>query len=75
MGMETHGNPELTRRGADQSVTATQAGGNMEGKEIRFGPAACGLYAGVDHRHLDRRGRLACTTASRRWAAWRRSST
>ena len=58
MGMEIHGNPELTSRGASQSVTATQAGGNMEGKETRFGPAASGLYAGVDHQHLQRRGRL-----------------
>jgi K+-transporting ATPase ATPase A chain len=47
MGMEIHGNPELTTRGADQSVTSTQAGGNMEGKETRFGPAASGLYAGT----------------------------
>ncbi|HEY5153448.1 MAG TPA: potassium-transporting ATPase subunit KdpA [Acidimicrobiales bacterium] len=45
MGMEIHGNPQLTARGADQSVTATQAGGNMEGKETRFGPDASGLYA------------------------------
>ncbi len=47
MGMEIHGNPELTSRGANQSVTSTQAGGNMEGKETRFGPDASGLYAGV----------------------------
>jgi K+-transporting ATPase ATPase A chain len=47
MGMEIHGNPGLTARGADQSVSSTQAGGNMEGKETRFGPAATGLYAGV----------------------------
>jgi len=47
MGMEIHGNPELTARGADQSVTSTQAGGNMLGKETRFGPDATGLYAGV----------------------------
>jgi len=46
VGMEVHGNPELTSRGADQSVTATQPGGNMEGKESRFGPVACGIYAG-----------------------------
>ncbi|HSQ24138.1 MAG TPA: potassium-transporting ATPase subunit KdpA, partial [Pyrinomonadaceae bacterium] len=30
---EAHGNPMLTRLGADQAVTAQQAGGNMEGKE------------------------------------------
>ena len=28
-----------------QEVTADQGGGNMEGKEVRFGSAACGLYA------------------------------
>jgi len=47
MGMETHGNPELTARGADQSVTSTQTGGNMEGKDTRFDAATCGLYAGA----------------------------
>ena len=43
---ETNGNPELTARGADQSVSAVQSGGNMEGKELRFGPDGCGLWAG-----------------------------
>jgi len=47
IGMETHGNPELTARGADQSVTSTQTGGNMEGKDTRFDAATCGLYAGA----------------------------
>ena len=47
MGFEAHGNPELTARGADQSVTSTQTGGNMEGKEARFGAATCGLFAGA----------------------------
>jgi K+-transporting ATPase ATPase A chain len=45
MGFETHGNPELTAQGATQEVTATQSGGNTEGKEVRLGAAACGLYA------------------------------
>jgi K+-transporting ATPase ATPase A chain len=45
MGMETNGNPELTRQGANQEVTATQSGGNLEGKETRLGPAGCGLFA------------------------------
>jgi K+-transporting ATPase ATPase A chain len=35
---EVDGNPRLTERGADQTVTATSPGGNMEGKEIRYGP-------------------------------------
>jgi K+-transporting ATPase ATPase A chain len=35
---EQVGNPALTAAGVNQSSTATQAGGNMEGKEVRFGP-------------------------------------
>ncbi len=45
IGMETHGNPVLTKRGVNQAATSTQSGGNMEGKDIRFDPATCGLYA------------------------------
>jgi K+-transporting ATPase ATPase A chain len=45
MTFETGGNAELDQLGVDQAATATQAGGNGEGKEIRFGPAASGLYA------------------------------
>jgi K+-transporting ATPase ATPase A chain len=42
---EARGNPLLT--GTDQRVTATQAGGNMEGKEVRFGIANSALFATV----------------------------
>jgi potassium-transporting ATPase potassium-binding subunit len=42
---ENNGNPHLTAVGASQQVTATQSGGNMEGKEVRFGPGASGLFA------------------------------
>jgi len=42
---EQAGNPLLTKLGVDQRVSATQAGGNMEGKEVRFGPIASGLFA------------------------------
>ena len=45
MGLEAGGNPRLEALGADQATTSLQAGGNMEGKEIRFGPAASGLWA------------------------------
>ncbi len=45
MGLEGNGNPLLDDRGTNQEVTSTQAGGNMEGKEVRFGPAASGLWA------------------------------
>jgi K+-transporting ATPase ATPase A chain len=42
---EARGNPLL--HGVDQSVSATQPGGNMEGKEVRFGVANSALYAAV----------------------------
>ena len=45
MRMETQGTPAQVAAGASTAVTATQPGGNMEGKEARFGPEACGLYA------------------------------
>ncbi|EFH80604.1 potassium-transporting ATPase subunit KdpA [Ktedonobacter racemifer] len=43
--MEQAGNPMLTKLGANQAVTAQQAGGNMEGKEVRFGIAQSTLFA------------------------------
>jgi K+-transporting ATPase ATPase A chain len=45
IAFEINGNPELTARGADQAVSADQPGGNLEGKEVRFGPSASGLWA------------------------------
>jgi K+-transporting ATPase ATPase A chain len=42
---EVKGNPALTRAGADQAATAVNAGGNMEGKELRFGPGPSALWA------------------------------
>jgi K+-transporting ATPase ATPase A chain len=41
---EQTGNPLLTAAGADQALTAGQSGGNMEGKEVRFGQAQTGLF-------------------------------
>ncbi|HLJ07855.1 MAG TPA: potassium-transporting ATPase subunit KdpA, partial [Acidimicrobiia bacterium] len=43
--LETRGNPKLTALGANQQTTALQSGGNMEGKDTRFGPISCGYYA------------------------------
>ena len=40
---ESRGNPLL--RGVDQQVSARQSGGNMEGKEVRFGIASTALFA------------------------------
>ncbi len=42
---ESGGNPVLTSLGADQTASATQPGGNMEGKEARFGIANSVLWA------------------------------
>jgi len=42
---ELRGNPVLESLGVDQSTTALQPGGNMEGKEARFGPANSALWA------------------------------
>ena len=42
---EARGNPLLTAAGADQTVTAMSPGGNMEGKEVRFGIANTALFA------------------------------
>jgi K+-transporting ATPase ATPase A chain len=45
VAFETNGNPRLAAAGADQSVVAGQPGGNMEGKEVRFGPSASAVWA------------------------------
>jgi K+-transporting ATPase ATPase A chain len=47
MTFEQQGNPLLAKMGVDQSVTALQPGGNMEGKETRFGIADSGLFATI----------------------------
>jgi K+-transporting ATPase ATPase A chain len=42
---EQAGNPLLTPLGVDQQASAAQSGGNMEGKETRFGIAQSTLWA------------------------------
>jgi len=44
---EQAGNPILTRAGAGQLPTAQQPGGNMEGKEVRFGQTDSALFATI----------------------------
>ena len=44
---EQQGNPVLATLGVDQAASAWQAGGNMEGKELRFGINASSLFAVV----------------------------
>ena len=44
---EQSGNPALTKIGVDQTASTTQSGGNMEGKEVRFGVANSALWSVV----------------------------
>lgn len=44
---ESQGNPALSAIGVDQQMSLVQSGGNMEGKEARFGIAASTLFATV----------------------------
>ena len=44
-GAEQAGNPHLASLGVDATASATQPGGNMEGKEARFGIDASSLFA------------------------------
>src|SRR6202042_3082404 len=44
---EQSGNPTLSHLGIQSAATAGQAGGNMEGKEVRFGIANSALFATV----------------------------
>jgi K+-transporting ATPase ATPase A chain len=44
-GAEAGGNPNIAKLGVDTGATTLQAGGNMEGKEVRFGIANSALFA------------------------------
>lgn len=44
---EAQGNPRFDTLGVDQAVSQAQAGGNMEGKETRFGIAESALFATI----------------------------
>jgi K+-transporting ATPase ATPase A chain len=46
-GFEQAGNPILAKLGLETQATAGQSGGNMEGKEVRFGIANSALFATV----------------------------
>jgi K+-transporting ATPase ATPase A chain len=45
VGLEQGGNPTLAALGVEQSIGIDQSGGNMEGKETRFGIANSALWA------------------------------
>jgi K+-transporting ATPase ATPase A chain len=44
---EQHGNPAFAALGVDQSISTMQSGGNMEGKETRFGIVNSALFATI----------------------------
>jgi K+-transporting ATPase ATPase A chain len=44
---ESHGNPAIAAFDVNSAPRELQAGGNMEGKEVRFGPALSALWATV----------------------------
>ncbi|MGE3623246.1 MAG: potassium-transporting ATPase subunit KdpA [Bdellovibrionales bacterium] len=44
---ESGGNPNLATLGIDQAASHLQAGGNMEGKEVRFGMAGSALFSSL----------------------------
>jgi K+-transporting ATPase ATPase A chain len=44
---ESHGNPAIAQYNVDSTSSDVQPGGNMEGKEVRFGPALSALWATV----------------------------
>jgi K+-transporting ATPase ATPase A chain len=44
---EQQGNPLIAKLGVDQTASTWQSGGNMEGKESRFGIGASALFASV----------------------------
>lgn len=46
-GAEQAGNPNLAKAGLETGATELQAGGNMEGKETRFGIAATALFGTI----------------------------
>ena len=72
---EQKGNPNFQKLGVENVATATQPGGNMEGKETRFGIAATALFG---HHHNGRQLRRSQRHARQfhtRSEAWFRYST
>jgi potassium-transporting ATPase potassium-binding subunit len=44
---EQNGNPTMAKMGVEHTYTGTQSGGNMEGKEVRFGNPMTALFATI----------------------------
>jgi K+-transporting ATPase ATPase A chain len=51
--LEAGGNPALAALNVDQTPNAQQSGGNMEGKDVRFGIAGSALFANVSTASSD----------------------
>ena len=68
----TGGESLLPASGIDQSAGALQSGGNMEGKEVRFGIANSALWA-VATTAASNGASTPCTIRSRPWAVLRPS--
>jgi K+-transporting ATPase ATPase A chain len=47
IGSEQRGNPQFATMGITQTASATQSGGNMEGKEVRYGIVDSALWATI----------------------------
>jgi K+-transporting ATPase ATPase A chain len=45
MAVERSGNDRVVAAGVDETASASNPGGNLEGKELRLGAGTCGLYA------------------------------
>ena len=54
MPLEAAGNVHVTQAHVTQAITSTSPGGNMEGKEVRYGPIVIALFNSLVHQHLDR---------------------
>ena len=55
---ENRGNPVLASLGVDQTASAMQAGGNMEGKEVRYRHRQLRALGHRDNRRIERLGQL-----------------
>ena len=64
-GAESAGNPAFSPLGIDQQASALQAGGNMEGKEVRFGITDSALFATTTTDTSTGAPSTRCMTASR----------
>jgi len=63
---EQKGNPLFSPLGVDQTQTNTNPGGNMEGKEVRFGIANSALWATAT-TSASNAPSILCTTRTCRW--------